>query len=483
MSQISQLEPKQVWSIFDEILKVPRPSKQEEQIRAYLLDFAKKHNLEAKTDAKGNVVIERPASAGCENSPTVVLQNHMDMVCEKEPTIEHDFMKDPINAVIEDGWVTAVGTTLGADCGIGMALALAALISPDVKAPKLEALFTVDEEQGLSGAKELDPNIITGEYLLNLDSEDEGEIFIGCAGGVDTLATFDAPMIDAPKGDSYKIVVSGLLGGHSGDDIEKGRAAATKLIAYLLVEMSKLGATLSVIDAGNLRNALARDAHAIIVIPSNKVQQAKETFDTIYVGVKNEFAHTDPGVTMTFDSTDMVTTIIEPIAAQRLLLALLAAPHGVIAMSPTMEGLVETSTNLASVKQIGDEILVTTSQRSSVESATQQIAATMNALFILASAKVVHTDGYPGWEPNPENNLTQIAKNTYIKIFSKQPKVKAIHAGLECGLLIEKSPRMQAISIGPTMRGVHSPSERLNIATTDQVWTYLIELLQVIGSC
>ena len=483
MSHISELEPKQVWAIFDEILKVPRPSKQEEQIRAYLLDFAKKHNLEAKTDAKGNVVIIRPATAGCENSPTVILQNHMDMVCEKEPTVEHDFMKDPINAVIEDGWVTAVGTTLGADCGIGMSLAMAALISPQVKGPKLEALFTVDEEQGLSGAMELDPTIITGEYLLNLDSEDEGEIFIGCAGGVDTLATFAAPSVDAPAGDSYKIVVSGLLGGHSGDDIEKGRAAATKLIAYVLVEMGKLGANLSTIDAGNLRNALARDAHAIVVLPSDKVQKAKEIFDTIYIGVKSEFAHTDPGIIMTFEKTDSATTIIAPDASERLLLALLAAPHGVMAMSPTMEGLVETSTNLASVKQNGDQILVTTSQRSSVESAKKQIAATMNALFTLASAEVVHSDGYPGWEPNPDNKLTQIAKNTYIKIFSKQPKVKAIHAGLECGLLLEKRPEMQAISIGPTMRGVHSPSEKLNIDATGQVWTYLIELLHVIGSC
>lgn len=483
MSHISELEPKQVWSIFDEILKVPRPSKQEEQIRAYLLDFAKRNNLEAKTDAKGNVVIVRPATAGCENSPTVILQSHMDMVCEKDTTLEHDFMKDPINAVIEDGWVTAVGTTLGADCGIGMAMALAALTSPEVKGPKLEALFTVDEEQGLSGAKELDPTIITGEYLLNLDSEDEGEIFIGCAGGVDTLATFDAPSVEAPSGESYKVVVSGLLGGHSGDDIEKGRAAATKLIAYVLVEMSKLGANLSTIDAGNLRNALARDAHAIVVLPSDKVQKAKDVFDALYIGVKNEFAHTDPDVTMTFEQTHNVTTIIQPASAQRVLLALLAAPHGVIAMSPTMEGLVETSTNLASVKQRGDEILVTTSQRSSVDSAKKQIAATMNALFTLASARVEHTDGYPGWEPDPENKLTKIAENTYNKIFLKQPKIKAIHAGLECGLLIEKRPEMQAISIGPTMRGVHSPSEKLNIATTGEVWTYLLELLRVIGSC
>ena len=479
MSQISQLEPKEVWSIFDEILKVPRPSKHEEQIRAYLLDFAEKHAFQAKTDAKGNVVIIREAANGFENKPTVVLQSHMDMVCEKEPTLEHDFMKDPINAVVEDGWVTAVGTTLGADCGIGMAMALAALVSPSIVAPKLEALFTVDEEQGLSGAKELDPSMITGDYLVNLDSEDEGEIFIGCAGGVDTLATFDAPRVAVPDGEAYKITVSGLLGGHSGDDIEKGRATATKLVAYPIVELCKIGATISTIDAGNLRNALARDAVATLIIPKDKVAQAKNIFDTIYIGVKNEFAHTDPSIVMAFEKSAAPEHIIEPGAADRLMLALLAAPHGVMAMSATMHGLVETSTNLASVKQLDDKILVTTSQRSSIESAKNQIAATMNALFTLAGACVEHTDGYPGWEPNLDNELTKMAKNTYIKIFSKPPKIKAIHAGLECGLLIEKRPSMQAISIGPTMRGVHSPSEKIEIAATDLVWGYLVELLRV----
>lgn len=479
MQNISDLNPI-IWGIFNEILTVPRPSKKEELIRQYLVDFAKKHNLESIVDAKGNVVIVREAANGFESKNGIVLQSHMDMVCEKESTLEHDFLKDPINAYVEDGWVKARGTTLGADCGIGMAMQLAALIDPDFCAPKIEALFTVDEEQGLSGAMELDPNILSGKYLINLDSEDEGEIFIGCAGGIDTLATFDVNFTDATKNCGVKIAVNGLLGGHSGDDIEKGRACANKLIIRALWALNGVGFELVTIDGGNLRNAIAREAYAIVRIDSNNYDRVSQILVTLFDNVKNEFAHTDADVNMTFERCEASEAVLIEADARRLIMALQAIKHGVVGFSATMKGLVETSTNLASVKFDGSKVTVVTSQRSSIESAKIDIANTVEATLLLAGANVKHSDGYPGWEPNPSSTLVQNAEKTYTQIYNKQPKVKAIHAGLECGLILKKYPHMEAISIGPTLRGVHSPSERLEIQTVDQVWVFLKELVKVL---
>lgn len=479
MNAIKSLEPKAVWNIFDEILKVPRPSKKEEQIRDYLLDFAKKNNLKSIVDNKGNVVIVREAAKGFESAPAIVLQGHMDMVCEKDANLVHDFLKDPISAYVEDGWVKAKGTTLGADCGIGMAMQLAVLVEPNLECPKIEALFTVDEEQGLSGAMELDENILTGKYLVNLDSEDEGEIFIGCAGGIDTLATFDVNFVEPTKNKAVKITVSGLLGGHSGDDIEKGRACANKLLVRVLNAFDEIGCEIAKIDGGNLRNAIAREAFAIVAIDEKNIALAKQNFEQIVEGIKAEFQYNDPDIVMTFEQVDeTIEKVIDEYDAQRVLYALQAVAHGVIAWSGSMKGLVETSTNLASVKMKGDQIVVTTSQRSSIESAKYDIANTVAATFLLACADVQHSDGYPGWNPNPEAKLVKIAEKVYSDLFAKQPKVKAIHAGLECGLILEKYPNMQAISIGPTLRGVHSPSERLQIETVNQSWNYLINLIQ-----
>lgn len=479
METIKNLNPQIVWSIFDQILQVPRPSKKEEQIRKYLTELAGQHNLEYKIDSTGNVIIIRQASQGFESHNTLVLQSHMDMVCEKDSNLDHDFLKDPINAYIEDGWVKAKGTTLGADCGIGMAMSLAVLIDQTIECPKIEALFTYDEEQGLTGAMELDNNVLTGKYLINLDSEDEGEIFIGCAGGVDTLATFDISYQTAQKDCGYMISVGGLLGGHSGDDIEKGRACANKLLIRVLTAFDKIGYELVTIDGGNLRNAIAREAHALVRISKNDTQNATQIFKKVFESIKSEYANTDPDVNMTFTEVALKETIVmSDTDRQRLVWALQSVAHGVIAMSHTMPGLVETSTNLASVKMDQNRIIVTTSQRSSVESAKFDIANTVEATFKLAKATVTHTDGYPGWTPNPNSFLVKMAEKRYLEIFSKHPKVKAIHAGLECGLILEKYPKMEAISIGPTLRGVHSPSEKIEIQTVAIFWQYLVDLIK-----
>lgn len=484
MKNIAELDPKVVFSIFNDILEVPRPSKKEERIREFIKNFANTHHLPCKQDECGNLVITKQASAGYENERGVVLQSHMDMVCEKDADKVFDFEHDSIEAYVEEGWVKARGTTLGADCGIGMALQMAVLVSQELKHPKIEALFTVDEEQGLTGATKLGTDMLTGQWLINLDSEDEGEIFIGCAGGVDTLATFDIEWQKVePQGmATCRVEVSGLKGGHSGDDINKGLACANKLLTRVLWAFKKECPTMKIaaIDGGNLRNAIARHAWAEIVIPQDKINKTQEIFDLTYKGIVQEFGTVETELSMDFKKLDtMAQKAIPEDVTGRVVAALEGVYHGVVAMSRSMEGLVETSTNLASIKIVENSLIVTTSQRSSVEDAKWDIAHSVEAVFALAGAQVVHSEGYNGWMPNPKSLLTQKAAEVYNKIFSKPPKVKAIHAGLECGLILGKYPKMDAISIGPTLRGVHSPSERLDIDTVKMVWRYLTELLSV----
>ncbi|MDE6569230.1 MAG: aminoacyl-histidine dipeptidase [Alistipes sp.] len=483
MSAIANLNPRIVWEQFDAITQVPRPSKKEGRIIEYLIEFAKSHGIEYQKDAIGNVVMRKPATAGFEERPTVVLQAHMDMVCEKNSDVEFDFEHDAIRTRIDGDWVKAEGTTLGADCGIGMAAALAVLIDPEVQHGPVEALFTVDEETGLTGAFELGEGMLTGKYLLNLDSEDEGELFIGCAGGIDTIATFHATMEPAPKNYAFfRVDVSDLLGGHSGDDIDKGRVNSNKTVARLLWDgMQSCELRLSYFSGGNLRNAIPREAYAIFGVPERFKAEFLKRYRLFADDLEAEFRFREPNFKITLNEMPQVDEVLDAKSQFGLIYSLVGVPNGVISMSFAMPGLVETSTNLASVKfgENGD-IVVTSSQRSSVESAKTYVMQMVESVFALAGADVAHTDGYPGWAPNPQSKLLGVTVESYKRLFGTEPKVRAIHAGLECGLFLEKYPELEMVSFGPTLRGVHSPDERLEIATVDKFWKLLLEVLRTI---
>lgn len=474
MKNIKDLEPQAVWGFFDEITKVPRPSKYEEKIIAYLKDFAVKHSLGFRQDAIGNVVITRPASKGYERAPAVVLQSHVDMVAEKNSGVEFDFLTDPINAYVDGEWVKAKGTTLGADCGIGMAAELAALVA-DIPHARIEALFTVDEETGLTGAFGLGTDLLTGKYLINLDSEEEGEIFIGCAGGIGTVATFTYGKEDLPAGyKGFKVNVSGLGGGHSGDDIHRGLGNSNKILNRFLWNAAKdFGLRLACFDGGNLHNAIPREAFALFAVPADKEGGMRACFGEFADELKEEFRHTEHNMAFGLEEHELAQ-VIDMKTQSGLLDALCGVVNGVLAMSYAMPGLVETSTNLASVKfEGGDKIVVTTSQRSSVESAKYDAMNEVGSIFRLAGAEVVHSDGYPGWTPDPDSELLAVVKGAYKELFSVDPKVRAIHAGLECGLFLEKYPDLEMVSFGPTLRGVHSPDERLGIESVGKFWELL----------
>ena len=483
--EVKDLKPALVWQTFDEITKVPRPSCHEEQIRAYLLDFAKKHNIDVRTDKVGNVVMSRPASKGCEDAPTVVLQAHMDMVAEKNSDVKHDFMKDPIETYVDGDWVKARGTTLGADNGIGMAAALAAMVDPDLKHGPLEALFTVNEEIGLEGAQNLGKDMITGTMLINLDSEDDGEIFVGCAGGIDTTAIFSYKRSLAPEAFTYfRVSVNGLLGGHSGGDIHLGRANANKLIARFIWDCSqKWPVEISHFDGGNLRNAIPREAWALFGVHSEHEEAVVRHLHKYAEEIKNEYKGIEPSMNLTIEKANRPEFCIDSETSVALARALYSAPHGVFSMSHDIEGLVETSTNLAAVKMIDDnKIKVTTSQRSSVESRKVDIAGQVEAHFQLAGAEVSHSDGYPGWAPNMQSTIMRLSADAYEELFGVKPAIKAIHAGLECGLFLSKFPSLDMVSFGPTMTGVHSPDEQLNIPTVDKFWQHLCRVLEKVAA-
>lgn len=481
MKVLSGLQPQPLFNYFEEICQVPRPSKKEERIRQFLIDFAHNNGLKPKTDEAGNVLIYKPATPGMENAPTVILQTHMDMVCEKNSDKVFDFDNDPIEPVIADGWVKASGTTLGADCGIGIAAQLAVLTSKEIKHGPLECLITVDEETGLTGAFALKPGFLKGNILLNLDSEDEGEIFIGCAGGIDTVATFTYLKNEVPKDSvAFKIMVSGLLGGHSGDDIHKNRGNANKIAARFLQKASiNINLKLADFNGGNLRNAIAREAALLVVLPGNKSEILARDFEQFKSEVIFEFERAEPGLKLALESTELPVFTIDNETQEKLINALMACPHGVLEMSTRMEGMVETSTNLASVKFTGDDkIVVTTSQRSEIESRKHYAAQMVEAVFNLAGAEVAHSDGYPGWTPNPDSEVLKITVKSYEQLFGVKPIVRSIHAGLECGLFLEKYPGLDMVSFGPTIRGAHSPDERLDIGTTQKFWVHLVDVLE-----
>lgn len=459
----------EVLSIFKEITEVPRESGHEEKIIAWLQSFAARHSLDCRTDEAGNVLISKDADPGKENVPVIVLQSHSDMVCEKNSGVTHDFSRDPIRYIIKDGWMTAPDTTLGADCGIGMAAQLAVLTSP-LKTGRIEALFTVSEETGLDGANALKPDFISGKVLINLDSEDEGELFIGCAGGIDTTAVFHTATVKAPAGSRFmKVKVFNAIGGHSGDDIDKGRANAVQLLARFLYGRLCDGYVICSIDGGNKRNAIAREAEAVVALAPEKAGAFCDAFKTFSADAAAEFAMTDPEIRFSCEEAPEVSLSLDRETSVRLVSSLFAAPHGVLAMSPDIKGLVQTSTNLASVKMLeGNTIRIGTSQRSSVISEMRAAAAKVEACFALAGAQVTHESEYPGWKPDTRSKLLEHCVASYEKLFGEKPVVRAIHAGLECGLFLEKYPDLDMISFGPTLRGVHAPGERLDLASLDR---------------
>ena len=475
--EIKNLAPELVWNIFDQITKVPRPSKKEEKIRQWLVDFAKQHNIECHLDATGNVLMRKPATPGYEDHQTIVMQGHIDMVCEKNSGVDHDFENDPIETIIDGDWVKANGTTLGADNGVGVALSLACLIDDSFQHGPLEALFTYDEETGLTGANAIEEGFMTGKVLINLDSETEGQIFIGCAGGMDTVGLFHYTPAPAPKDLYYaKVKVSGLLGGHSGGDIHLQHANANKVLARFLT--TQPDAVLAAIHGGNLRNAIAREAEAVIGIPYSSKDNVVAELNQFAAIIEGEVGDIEKGMKLTIETVDTPETVIEKEVADRLIKALIVCPHGVQGMSRSMPGLVETSTNMASVKMIEPGVIkVETSQRSSVESEKRAIAQAVATTFSLAGAEVKQGSGYPGWKPNTNSPIMKVCADTYRDLYGKEPEIMAIHAGLETGLFLTKYPYLDMVSIGPTMEGVHSPDERLYIPSVGTFYAYLKEVL------
>lgn len=473
------MNSEKVLSFFKEITQVPRESGHEEQIIAYLQKFAADRNLECKTDKAGNVLIIKQAALGKEDVPAIVLQSHSDMVCEKNEGVEHDFTKDPIRYIIKDGWMIAPDTTLGADCGIGIAAELA-LLDSDLPLGKLECLFTVSEETGLDGAMALESGFFDGKVLLNLDSEDEGEIFVGCAGGLDTTAEFH--YTNEPVCEDFKcmeVYVKDGIGGHSGDDINKGRANAVQLLGRFLYSLEDLDWQLVTIGGGNKRNAIAREAKALIAAEEGTLDIIRERIAAFDASIKEEYGKIEKDLKAgTNESDSQATEAIDEMTAWNLVTALCASPHGVLAMSQEIENFVETSTNLASVKMTEPGIIrIGSSQRSCVTAARRAAAAKMEACFALAGAIVRHEGEYPGWAPAAESPVRDACVASYKKLFGVEPKVKAIHAGLECGLFTEKFPGLDMVSFGPTLRGVHAPGERLDLASLDKFVALLVDVV------
>jgi dipeptidase D len=480
MDIFSGLQPAALWNYFAEICTIPRLSKDEGRIIKYLLAFARAQKLEHSRDATGNVLIRKPASQGKEDLKTTILQSHLDMVGEKDQASPHDFTRDPIKPVRDGTWIRAAGTTLGADDGIGIAAQMLVLSDRTLEHGPLECLFTADEESGMTGAKGLNPGFMKGRILLNLDSEDWGELFIGCAGGIDTLGEF---AFNSREPDKYsmacRISVSGLRGGHSGDEIHKSPGNAIKIAASLLLKAGiEHGLALSLFEGGNLRNAIPREAMAEFCIPGDQFQGFARSFTAEKTRISSELSEYEPDLKIELAETARPAAVLREKDQKRFLEALDRCPHGVIRWSPDIDDLVETSTNLASVRFMPeDKIQVVTSQRSSVEKAKKEIAGTVARCFQDGGAVTEHTDGYPGWTPDTGSEILGIVSETYEELFSEKPVVKAIHAGLECGLILEKYPGLDMVSFGPTIKGAHTPGERLDIESTEKFWRLLIHVL------
>ena len=476
-----ELKPARVFEQFAKINQIPRPSKREEKMIEYLKEFGKSHGLETVVDETGNVLIRKPATPGHENRKTVILQSHMDMVCDKLVDIEFDFDKDAIQTYVDGEWLRAKGTTLGADDGIGCAIELAVLDSDDIEHGPIECVFTRDEETQLTGAIGMKSGFMNGDYLINLDSEDEGQFFVSCAGGRSTIATFSVEREEAPAGYFFmEAAVKGLVGGHSGDDINKKRANAIKLLTrFIYVEMQKTDVRLVSFNSGKLHNAIPRDGKVVFAVPAADKEMVKADFNIFVANVEDEFHVTDTAMEFALTSTDAAAVITKAVG-DNIIFALQAVDNGVFAMcqDEALDWLVETSSNVAAVKTTDNEVEVLSSQRSCVMSNLDNMCNTVAAAYRLAGAKVITTDGYPAWKMNPHSKLVDITAETYRKLFGKEPKVLGIHAGLECGLFSERYPNLDMVSFGPTLRYVHTPDERLLIPTVQMVWDHLLEILK-----
>ena len=481
MSVLSELNPAPIWIYFEEICKIPRLSKNEGEIRNYLLNFASVHNLDSKEDQVGNILIVKPASKGYESRKTTVLQSHMDMVGEKNADYPHNWLTDPIIPHVDGAWVTANVTTLGADDGIGIASQLAILTDTGLKSGKIECLFTVDEESGMTGALNLEPGFFEGRILINLDSEDEGILFIGCAGGMDTVGELSFKSVPLKSGmTGFEISVTGLHGGHSGDEIHKGYGNSVKLMNRILWNLSnKFGISLARFNGGNLRNAIPREAFALFAVDSPEKDQAAEWVMNFQEILNEEFGEIEKDLKITIKEVEAPSSAMDYESQVKLLNSLTCCPHGVIAWSKEMDDLVETSTNLASVSFIeGNKVRIITTQRSSVESSKYDVAAMVESCMKLAGAEVVHSDGYPGWKPSLKSEILKITRKSYNNLFGKEPMIRAIHAGLECGLIYQKYKGIDMISFGPTIRGAHTPEEKIEIATVEMFWELLIDVIR-----
>lgn len=477
----SELKPACVFEQFAKVNKIPRPSKHEEKMIEFLKEFGESRNLETVVDKTGNVIIRKPATKGYEDRETIILQSHMDMVCEKLVDVDIDFTKDPIETYVDGEWMKAKGTTLGADDGIGCAIEMAILDSNDIEHGPVECVFTRDEETGLTGAMGMEAGFMTGNMLINLDSEDEGQIFISCAGGQNTTATFKFDRENAPEGFFFmNASIKGLVGGHSGDDINKKRANCIKLLTrFLFMEQEKTDLRLAKFNAGRMHNAIPRDGQVVFAVPAADKETVKADWNIFAANVEEEFHVTEPDMKFALESCD-AEKVIKKENSEKFILAMQAVYNGVLAMcqDKALEWMVETSNNVASVNTSDNEIVVVTSQRSNVMSNLQNMTNTVKAALKLGGAEVVVNDGYPAWKMNPNSKLTDIVVEAYKKLFNKEPLVIGIHAGLECGLFSEKYPHMDMVSFGPTLRGVHSPDERLLIPTVEMVWDHLLEILK-----
>ena len=477
---ISDLEPRKVWQNFYEITQIPRPSKKEEKIIRFVEQFGKNLGLETIRDSVGNILIRKPATPGMESKKGIILQAHLDMVPQKNNDKIHDFEKDAIETIIDGEWVRANKTTLGADNGIGVASILSVLESDDLSHGPLEALFTIDEETGMTGAFALQAGMLKGDLLLNTDSEDEGELYVGCAGGVDANIRFRFKPLPVENNFlPYKLIIKGLKGGHSGLDINLERANSNLLLIRIVWRATfKFKAKLSALNGGDLRNAIPREASAVMLVPKDKESEFLKFFNGHVAILKSEYRTVEPDMSIYLEKTEMPATFIDEETQNKLISAIYTCPNGVIRMSSELEGIVETSTNLAIVKTSKDEVTIQCLLRSSVDSAKEDLSARIRALFEMAGAEVTFSGSYPGWKPNPDSEILKIMKEVYQKKFGKIPEVKAIHAGLECGIIGGNYPALDMISFGPTIRSPHSPDERVKIDTVHKFWDFLVETLK-----
>ena len=480
---IEGLKPELVWKYFAEIAQIPRCSKHEERMTKYILDTAKKLGLPARADKLGNVVVKKPASSGKERVKSVALQGHLDMVCEKNKDKVHDFSKDPIELVRKGNFMMANGTTLGADNGIAVATNLAIMEDRSLVHGPLEFLFTIDEETGLTGAGGLAPDFLSSRTLMNLDSEEEGALYVGCSGGRDTIGTWKTAFDAAPAGSvAGALKVTGLKGGHSGLEIDKGRGNAVKIMNRVVQALAPLGARLASIEGGDKHNAIPRETEATVYLPAKKWDEAAAAVKKLEATIKAEYKTVEPGLVITVTALKgKKGKVLKRPLQQKLTRAISALPHGVLQMSADIPGLVETSTNVAAVHTTPKTISLVTSQRSSVASELAEACDTVRSVLELGGATAATSDGYPGWKPNLQSPILRTAKATYQSLYGKEPHVKAIHAGLECGIIGEKIPGMDMVSFGPTLDGVHSPDEKIHIDTVEKFWNFLMGILKAVN--